>query len=124
MNKQISHSSAIHFNSTMSLFPSNTEMDVSVDSILRRRSDLTSKSNSRSSSVFSSASSIPYHEHIEVDNNKPDNNSREPIDSSQLSYVNNSNRGKPVSRMANNFPVDRSQHVSNEALALMSSSPT
>ena len=60
---------------------------------------------------------------MEVDNNKPDDNSREPIDSSQLSYVNNSNRGKPISRMANNFPVDRSQHVSNEALAPMSSSP-
>jgi len=83
-------------------------MNVGVDSILRSRSDLTNKSNSRSSSVSSSASSIFYHEHIEVDNKKPDNNSREPINSSQLFYANNSNRGKPVSRVADNSPIDRS----------------
>ena len=63
-NKQISHSLAIHFNSTISLFSFNTEIDVGVDSILRERSNLTSKSNSRSSSVSSSTSSISYHEHM------------------------------------------------------------
>ena len=123
-NKQIPHSSAIYFNSTISLFPSNMEMDVSVDSILRERSDLISKSNSRSFLVSSSASSIPYHKYMEVDNNKPNNNSRKPINSSQLSYMNNLNRDKPVSKMADNSPVDRSQYVSNKTLALISSPPT
>ena len=33
-------------------------------------------------------------------------------------------RGKPVSKVADNSPIDGSQHVSNEALALMSLSQT
>ena len=123
MNKQISYSSAIYFNSIIYLFPSNTEIDVGVDSILRERSDLTSKSNSRSFLVFSSTSSILYHKHMKVNNNKPNDDSREFIGSSYLFYTDNLNRGKPVSRVANNSPVDRSQHVSNEVSALMSSPP-
>jgi len=100
------------------------EIDVDVDSILRERSNLTKKSSSRSSLVSSSAFSIPYHECMKVDNNKPDDDSREPINSSQLSYADNLNRGKPISRMADNSPINRSQHVFNETLALMFLSPT
>jgi len=49
---------------------------------------------------------------MEVDNNKPDiDKSREPIDSSQLSCVDNISRDKSVSRMANNSPADGSQCV-------------
>ena len=63
------------------------EMNVSVNIILRERSNLTHKSNSKSSLVFSSVSSIFYYKHMEVDNNKPDDNeSRESINSSYLSY--------------------------------------
>jgi len=73
----------------MSLFSSNMEIDVSINSILRR-SNLTYKSNSRSSLVFSSISSILYHECIKVDNKKPDNDeSRKPINSSHLFYSDN-----------------------------------
>ena len=61
---------------------------------------------------------------MEVDNNKPNNDSRNSIDSSQLSYANNSNRGKPISRIADNSPIDRSQCVYNKTLALMFSPPT
>jgi len=58
---------------------------------------------------------------MEVDNNKLDNNkSRESIDSSQLSYIDNMSRSKPVSKVADNSPVNRSQHVFNKASALMS----
>ena len=64
-NNQISQSSVIYFNSTIFLFPSNMEIDISVNSILRGRSNLTYKSNSRSSLVFSSVSSIFYHECME-----------------------------------------------------------
>ena len=123
VNKQISHSSAIYFNSIIYLFPSNTEIYVGVNSILRERSDLTSKSNSRSFLVFSSTSSILYHKHMKVNNNKPNDDSREFIGSSYLSYTDNLNRGKPVSRVADNSSIDRSQHVSNEVSALMSSPP-
>jgi len=59
---------------------------------------------------------------MEVNNNKLDNNSREFIDSSQLSYVDNSSRGKSISKMTDNSPIDRSYHFSNVALALMFSS--
>jgi len=62
---------------------------------------------------------------MEVDNNKPDiDKSREPIDSSQLSCVDNISRDKSVSRMANNSPADGSQCVSNKALALETSPQT
>ena len=61
---------------------------------------------------------------MDVDNNKLDNNSRESIDSFQLSYMDNSNRGKSISRVAGNSPIDRSQYISNKALALMFSLPT
>ena len=100
------------------------EMDVSVNSILRGRSNLTNKSSSRSSLASSSTSSILYYESMEVNNNKPDNNSREPIDNFQLFYMDNANRGKPVSIVADNSSVDRSQCVSNKAPALISSSLT
>jgi len=84
------------------------KIDISVNSILRERSNLTNKLGSRSSLVFSSAFLIFYYECIEVDNNKPNNNSREPIDSFQLSYIDNSNRSKPVSRVADNSSINRS----------------
>jgi len=120
-NKQISQFSVIHFNFTIFLFSSSMEMDVSVNTILRERSNLIHKSNSRSSLVFSSVFSILYYECMEVDNNKlDDNKSREPINSFQLFYIDNMSRGKPVSKVADNSPIDGSQHVSNEALALMS----
>jgi len=42
-NKQFSHSSANTFHSTMAQFPSGTDMDVNSDTILRGRSNLSSK---------------------------------------------------------------------------------
>ena len=46
---------------------------------------------------------------MKVDNNKPDDNkSRKPINSSQLSYIDNMSRSKPVSRVADNSPIDKS----------------
>jgi len=60
---------------------------------------------------------------MKVDNNKPNDDSRELIGSSHLSYTDNLNRGKPISRVANNSSIDRCQHVSNEVLVLMSSPP-
>ena len=103
----------------MSLFSSNMEMNISVDSILRGRSNLSYKSNSKSSLVFSSISSILYYKHMEVDNNKPNNDkSRKPIDSFQLSYMDNMSRGKSVSRVTDNSSVDKSQCVSNKVPAL------
>ena len=117
-NKQFSLFSAISHYSTMSQVPSNMEMDVVSNSIVWERSNLFSKASSRSPLVFSSTSSVFYYECIEVDNNKPEEDIRKPIDSSQLSYKNATNKGKSVSRVTNTFPTDRKQCESNMALAL------
>jgi len=62
---------------------------------------------------------------MKVDNNKPDDNkSREPINSSQLSYIDNMSRSKPISKVADNSPIDRSQHIFNKTLTLIFSPQT
>jgi len=83
------------------------EMDVSIDSILRGRSNLPSKLNSRSFSVFSNTSSILYHEQIEINNNKPEEDIRKPVNSFQLSYKDNMSKDKSVSRVADISSADR-----------------
>ena len=117
-NKQFSLVSAISYYSTMSQFPSNMEMNVVSNSIMRERSNLSNKASSRSSSVFSSTSFVLYYKHIEVDNNKPKEDIREPIDSSQLSYKDIANKGESISEVTDIFLADGKQHVSNKALAL------
>ena len=104
--------------STMSQFPSNMEMNVVSDSIMRERSNLSSKASSRSSSVFSSTSFVLYYKHMEVNNNKPKEDIREPIDSSQLSYKDIANKDESVSGVTDIFLADGKQYVSNKALAL------
>ena len=103
---------------TSQIFSSNMKMDVSIDSILREKSNLPSKSNSRSSLVFSNISSISYHEWMEINNNKPEKDIRKPVDSSQLSYENDMSKGKSVSRMADISFADRTQYISNKVLIL------
>ena len=70
-NKQFSHFSANTFHSTMAQFPSSIEMNVNSNIILRGKSNLSSKANSRSFLISSSTSSISYHEHMEMKNNRP-----------------------------------------------------
>jgi len=116
-NKKISLSSAISYYFIISEFPSNMEMDIVSNSIVRRRSNLSNKASSRSSLVFSSTS-VLYHEYIEVNNDKLEEDIREPINSSQLSYKNATNKDKSVSRMTDTFSTNRKQHESNMAPAL------
>jgi len=61
-------------------------MDINDDNNIRGRPTLSSNVGPRSLSISLSTSSRPYHEHIEMNNNLPDVNIWEPIDSSQLSY--------------------------------------
>ena len=65
---------------------SNIDIDINCD-IIRGRSALSSKASSKNSSVFSSTSSAPYYEYIELNNNLLDIEFPEPINSSQLSYA-------------------------------------
>ena len=105
-NKQFSHSSANTFYSTMAQFPSSTNMDVDSDTILRGRFNLSSKAKSRSSLISSSTSSIPYHECMKSEKNKPEDNIREPIDSSQLSCKDSMDKGESVNKVADTSPIN------------------
>jgi len=55
---------------------------------------------------------------MEINNNLPDKEFRNPIDSSQLSYKGDNEEGNPVSEATDNSPMRNPQHVRNEAPAL------
>jgi len=95
--------------------------DVEIDSI-RGRSPLSSKPSSRNLSVSSSTSSRPYYKHIKLNNDLPNINLWEPIDSSQLSYKNNTRNEKLVSKVADSDSIKNSQHSTYESSALKTTS--
>jgi len=76
MNKHFLSSSAITSNSTMTQIPSN--MDIDID-MIREKPTLTSRASSRSSSISSNTLSIPYHQHMELNNDLPGIEPQEPI---------------------------------------------
>jgi len=88
----------------------------------RGRSPSPSNVSSRSASVKLKASSIPYHERMVIQNDLPDEELREPIDCSQLSYDNNCQETSCVNIVVDPVIPQGPQHVSNEALALNISS--
>ena len=112
-NIQFSYSSA------NTLWPSMTHLpsDVEIDDI-RKRSPLSSKPSSRNLSVSSSTSSRPYYKYIKLNNDLPNINLWEPIDSSQLSYKNNTRNEKLVSKVANSNSIENSQHSTYKSSAL------
>ena len=116
-NIQLSSSvfSSKHFQ--MANLPSYMDMDIDSDTI-RGRSTSLSKTNSREASVLLNASTTPYHERMEINNNLPDEDVQGPIDSSQLSYNNNVEVGYSVRKAGDNHPPRDSQHVQSEAPAL------
>ena len=79
--------------------------------IIRERSAFSSKANSRDSLVFSSTSSIPYHQYMKMNNNLTDIEIQDLIDSSQLSYKGNSEVGDSVSKMTDNPSLKKRQYV-------------
>jgi len=89
--------------STMAKLPFYMDMDIN-SNIIRGRSASSSKMNSRESSILSNASSSPYHEKMERNNNLPDEDVRDPVDSSQLSYEGNVEVGESVSTATDNHP--------------------
>ena len=103
----------------MAQVPFNIEMDVDID-MIRERSTLNSKASLRSSSIYLSTSSVLYHWHMKINNTLPDIKSREPIDSSQLSYKENEEIGNSISMTTDKPSPKEGQHVYNEALALKS----
>jgi len=65
----------------MTQVSSNIEIDIDCNNI-RERSVLSSKNSSRNSSMSSSALSVPYYQHMEINNDLPDVKSQKPINSS------------------------------------------
>ena len=86
-----------------------------------RRSPSSSKVTSRSPSIFSSVSSIPYYERIVINNNFPNEDFKKPINSSQLSYKDDSQKRDYVSKMTDLVLSRGPQHVSNEVPTLNTS---
>ena len=77
----------------MNSLPSTLEIDInSINNYndVRKRTYFLSNVSTRSMSIVSQASSLPYHERMLINNNLPDKEIIEPIDSSQLSYSGNS----------------------------------
>jgi len=112
-NKHFLFLSAITSNSTMTQIPSNMDIDM-----IRGRPALTSRASSRSSSISSNTLSILYHQCIELNNNLPDIESQEPIDSPQLFYTRGAEAGDLVRLATDKNSANNSQHVCNEILAL------
>jgi len=77
-------------------------IDINNFNNIRERSTSPSKMSSKSPSISSTTSSIPYHEKMEINNDLPDEKFTEPVNSFQLSYKNNSREGITVSEMTDN----------------------
>ena len=105
-NKHLLTSAFISSSVQMANLPPDVAMDVdNVNNFddVRGRSSSFSKVSSRSASMSSSASSVPYSERMAANNNLLDND-KEPIDSSQLSYKDNSQERDCVSKAADLIP--------------------
>ena len=93
-NIQISTSAFSSTTLQMDCLPASSAMDIDFNKNVnnfdnvRGRSPSPSRVTSRSTSVISKTSSIPYHERMEIQNDFLEEEFREPIDSSQLSYDN------------------------------------
>jgi len=86
----------------MSKVPASEEMNIDLNDNIRRRPTSPYKTSSRSSFVSSTVSSIPYYKRIEINNNIPDKDIVEPVNSSQLLYEGSIGQDNLVSRAAGN----------------------
>ena len=82
---------------------------------IRGRFSLSSKTNLL---ISSGTSSKPYYKHMELNNNLPDIDIWEPINSSQLSYKDNIVDKKPVSKIVNSNSIENLQHGTYNSPAL------
>ena len=98
----------------MAQLPSNMD-------IIRGRSASSSQISSRESLTHSAASSTPYHERMEIQNNLLNEDEQEPVESFELSYASgNEQKGKTVRQATDNSPQEEAQCVHNETPALNS----
>ena len=81
--------------STMATLLSNMNIDIDID-IIKRKSIFFSKINLRKSSILSNTLSVSYYEKIEHNNNLPDKEIWDLVNSFQLLYKKNVKVGKSV----------------------------
>ena len=77
-------------------------MDINNFDNIRRRLTSLSKTSSRSPSISSTTLSILYYKKMEINNDLLDKEFTESVDSSQLSYKNNSGKGIHASEATDN----------------------
>jgi len=90
----------------MSQIPYNMDIDVNCN-IIKGRSTLSSKADSRNSSVFSSTSLVSYHKCMELNNNFPEDDIQDPINSSQLSYERQVDVSESIRKITDKTPNER-----------------
>jgi len=105
----------------MSKTLSNIDMDMD-SNIIKERSTLSSKTSFRNSLVFSSTSSTSYHKHMKLNNNFLEDESQEPIDSSQLFYASQVDIDESVKKVTDKILLMRGQYISNKELVLITTS--
>ena len=113
-NKHYSLSSAFSTNQTMTSYPSDIEMGGIDNSKSRGCSAISSKYSSREFSILSNASSIPYNRRMKINNDFPEEDDTNPVDSFHLSYAGIAKVGESVSMATDKKATSNSQHVDNE----------
>ena len=121
INKKFLFSSAITSNLTIVQNSSNMDIDIN-NNIIRGRSALSSKINLRISLIFSSTSSISYHQHMEINNDIPDIYCQKPIDYSQMLYEGNIDIEDLVRIVTNKHSTEERQYVFNKVPTLKKAS--
>jgi len=117
-NKHCSLSSAFSTNQTMTSYSSDIKMGDIDNSKLRGCLAISSKCSSREFSILSNASSISYHRRMKINNDFPEEDYTNPVDSSHLSYARTAKMGELVSMATDKEATSNSQYVDNEVPVL------
>jgi len=88
---------------------------------IRRRKSSPSKASSRSTLISLSVSSQPYYKRIVLNNDLPNKEIVEPVNSSQLFYKDKSKERNTISKATDHKFTRRQQYTSNETSALNTS---
>ena len=118
VDKHCSFSSTFSTNSTMTSYPSNVKMCDIDNSKFREYSAIFSKYSLREFLILLNTSSIPYYRKIEINNELPKEDSTNPVNSSQLSYMKIEKVGNLVSLATNKEKASNSQHINNKVPTL------
>jgi len=117
-NKHCSFSFAFSTNSTMTSYPSDIKIKGVNNSKIRRHSASPINGSLKDSLVLSNISSRPYHKRMKINNELPEVDSIDPIDSSQLSYTGTAKISSLVSQATDKKAASNSQCINDEVPTL------